>query len=90
MTVSNIIFEKSAKYVFCIKYLKTTAATLNSSLNILTIQTGVVNWKMFTREYIQEYCAKFHITECGYCWTLYKDFAPGYVGNGQRGSFEGV
>ncbi|MGH0172157.1 UNVERIFIED_CONTAM: hypothetical protein FKN15_062587 [Acipenser sinensis] len=47
---------------------------------------SVVNWNIFTQEYLQEHRSEFQITEQGHCGTSYKDLAPGYVGDGQ--SFE--
>ncbi|KAK6485416.1 hypothetical protein HHUSO_G11194 [Huso huso] len=51
--------------------------------------SSVVNWNMFTQEYIQEHRSEFQITECGHCGTSCKDLAAGYVGDGQHGVLRG-
>ncbi|XDV11458.1 hypothetical protein PO909_000396 [Leuciscus waleckii] len=46
---------------------------------------SVVNWSAFSSEYKERFRVPYKVTSCLCCGDLFKDFPPGYVGDGRKG-----
>ncbi|XP_077083470.1 uncharacterized protein LOC143736713 [Siphateles boraxobius] len=46
---------------------------------------SVVNWSAFSSDYKKMYRVPYKLTSCLFSGDLFKDFPPGYVGDGRKG-----
>lgn len=51
----------------------------------LFLTIGVVNWSAYSSDYKEMYRVPYKVTSCLCCGDLFKDFAPGYIGDGRKG-----
>ncbi|XP_026103055.1 uncharacterized protein LOC113074420 isoform X3 [Carassius auratus] len=46
---------------------------------------SVVNWSAYSSDYKEMYRVPYKVTSCLCCGDLFKDFPPGYIGDGRKG-----
>lgn len=50
---------------------------------------SVVNWSAYSSDYKEIYRVPYKLTNCLWCGDLFKDFPPGYIGDGRKGILRG-
>ncbi|KAI2643774.1 hypothetical protein H4Q32_026944 [Labeo rohita] len=50
---------------------------------------GVVNWSAYSSNHKEMYRVPYKLTNCLWCGDLFKDFPPGYIGDGKKAILHG-